>query len=39
MSGSVPGLQLGLVLPPCPSRDELSAVAREVDAIRHLTIP
>ncbi len=32
MSDSNPGLQLGLVLPPCPSGDELRAVAREADA-------
>ncbi len=32
MSASPLGLQLGLVLPPCPSAGELRAVATEVDA-------
>ena len=31
MTGSHPGLQLGLVLPPCLSGDELRAVARDAD--------
>jgi len=31
MTGSHPGLQLGLVLPPCLTGDELRAVARDAD--------